>query len=227
LLAVVAVVFSAPRLLAEEVQPSEDKPLPTQAADGPKPELIKLEPKLDLDPVDQRQQSESGPPGQSVTLFGGVVEKNLAIEWDKWHNRLVHAVPPRVFNNVIEALDVPTGATTGIHCEVTSDRHIKTVQVVKSSGNLWFDKLVRDAVYKLDGHYILTFPPNSKRTEVATNFSITKGGKDRGDLMLGDIEYAELTPDQSAALEQAQQSTPGQRSSKRRTGKKVRTVESP
>src|SRR4029453_9699612 len=199
LLVVVAVVLSAPTVLAEEVQPMDDKSLPTQAADGQKPELVKLEPKLDLDPVDKRQQSESVPPGQQVTLFGGVVEKNLAIEWDKWHNRLVHAVPPRVFNNVVEALDVPAGATTGIRCEVTSDRHIKTVQVVKSSGHLWFDKLVRDAVYKLDGHYILTFPPNSKRTEVATNFSITKGGKERGDLVIGDVEYAELAPDESAA----------------------------
>src|SRR5262249_24036410 len=133
---VLLAVFSNSKAFAKEAEPLDNRP---QIDDGPKPELIRLEPKLDLSPTEAPQPPETPPSGKQITVSGGVVEKNLAIEWDQWHNRLVHAVPPRVFNNVVDALDVPTGATTGIHVEVTSDKHIKTVQVVRSSGNLWFD----------------------------------------------------------------------------------------
>jgi len=184
------------RVSAQEAEPVDNEPQPAETLTGPKPDLIKQEPKLDLNPVITQPQPESNPPGKHLSLFGGVVEKDLAIEWDNWHNKLVHAALPRVFNNFAEALNVPNGTTTWIHCEVTREKHIKSALVTKSSGLLWFDRMARDAVYRLEGNSVLTFPANSQRTDVATDFTVSKGGKHTGDLVFGDIEYTEGTPEE-------------------------------
>ena len=188
---------------------------PKQSGDAPKSGFIKLEPKLDLNPPREEPQAE--PRKSRFSLSGGVQEKDLAIEWDNWHNKLVEAVLPRVFNNFAEALNIPAGATTWIHCEVTSDRHIKTALITKSSGILWYDRMVRDAVFKLDGNYVLTFPAQSKRTEVATNVAIVKGGKRKGFINFGDVEYADVAPGETVGAQDGQQADMDKRASKSRS----------
>jgi hypothetical protein len=154
-------------------------------------QLIKLEPKLDLSPPPV-QASQPSPQGKPTLLTVGIEEKNLAIEWDDWHNKVSNAVLPRIFSNPIESLNVPEGARTWVHFQVTNDRRITSVQVLKSSGNLQYDRLVRDAVYKLDGSYVLSFPAGSKRTDVDTNVAFRKGGGQKNYVVFGDVEYSEM-----------------------------------
>jgi hypothetical protein len=192
---------------AQEKQTLEGEQQSEEFVRGPKPNLIKQEAKLDPNPGTTEPAPEPRPPGKQLSLFGGVVEKDLAIEWDNWHSQLVHAALPFVSRNFGELLNVPNGAVTQLHCEVTRDRHIKTVLVSKSSGSLWFDRMARDAVYRLDGHYLLTFPAKSQRTEVATDFTISKGRKTGGKLEFDDVEYLESSGDDAQSVDPTRQSS--------------------
>lgn len=154
-------------------------------------ELKKLEPKFDPNPGDTTPEPK---PSKPFSIKAGIEEKDLAIEWDNWHNKVADAVMARVFENFAEALNVPSGATTWYHCEVTSDRHIKSAKILKSSGNLWFDGMILKAVYKLDGNDALTFPKGSKRTEASTNVAIVKEHRKANYVIFGDTEFQEIEP---------------------------------
>ncbi|GEM_PF-2957245 len=184
--------LGAARAQAEQATGPGNQPPAAAAGSTAKPELTRLEPKLDLNPPGSRGQPEAKTPDRPVRFVGGVVEKDLAIEWDDWHNKVAQAVLPHIFNSFAEALNVPAGTTTWLHFEITSDKHVRDVKVLKSSGMLWYDRLVRDAFYKLDGNDVLTFPADSKRTWVATNVAISKGGKHKSYIVFGDIEYQEV-----------------------------------
>lgn len=172
----------------------EDTLAQTGTPSKPKPELVKQEPMLDS--IDYPPQPTISQPGRQVKLVGGIEEKQFAIEWDDWHNKVARAAMALVFNNAVEVFIIPNNATTWIHVEITSDRHIKKVEVLHSSGAILFDRLVREAALKLDGNSVLTFPATSKRTEVVTNFAITKeadrGNRDINRVEFGDVEYQEI-----------------------------------
>ncbi|HEY9789338.1 MAG TPA: TonB C-terminal domain-containing protein [Candidatus Obscuribacterales bacterium] len=178
-------------------------------------QLIMQEPKLDLAPPVVAPPPTQGKP---MKLTAGIEEKNLAIEWDDWHNKVANAVLPHIFGNVVDSINVAAGASTMVHFVVTNDRKITSVQVVKSSGNLQYDRAVRDAVYKIDGNYVLKFPAESKRTEVATNVAFSKGGGQKNYIIFGDVEYSEMdgagTP-QAAASPAAQNAGDSESAKKR------------
>ncbi|MBX9724617.1 MAG: hypothetical protein K2X81_24645 [Candidatus Obscuribacterales bacterium] len=164
---------------------------------APSKELRKLEPSLGEfdDSADENVKPIQFAPGKQVKLTGGVIEKNLIIEWDDWHNKFAQAVAAHMFHNFIEMINMPHGATTWYHCEITADKHVKVVRILKSSGNFWYDKAVIDGVNRLENNDVLTFPKNSQRTEISTDLGIVMGGEKKGYLRFGDNEYHQFTKD--------------------------------
>ncbi len=192
---------------ADDTGSSNDAPRAAQAEAGPKPAYIRLEPKIDNEqsraepspekphetPPAAKPIDEQPTPGRSLKLSGGVEEKNLAIDWDDWHNAFGHAVASGMFENFGDALNMEHGLTTWYHCSIDADRHVKHAEITKSSGNLWYDREVLEGVYKLNGSYILAFPPGSQRSEIAADFGIRMGGAKTGYLRFGDVEYHEVS----------------------------------
>ncbi len=201
---IVGTVFMAPGLADDNTGAEKNMEPPDEAV--PKREYIRMEPRLGTlePPTHQEEQLEIFPPvrprvpGQQVRLKGGVIEANLAIEWDDWHNDFGRAVASRMFSNVGEFLNMPQGLTTWYHFEVTADRHVKHAEITKSSGNLWFDHAVLQAVYKLEGNSLLAFPPGSQRSEISADIGVRMGGEKTGYLRFGDVEYHEVSPASSA-----------------------------
>ena len=99
-----------------------------------------------------------------------------------------------MFSSYFDLIDLKQGLSTKYRCDVTSDKHIKSVSIVKSSGDFWFDSRVVKAVNSLDGNAILAFPVQSKRTEIITEVGIQLGGPRRQEVDFGDVEYRELDP---------------------------------
>lgn len=188
----------------------EDHAKPAAQVEGAsKGGYVRLEPKLDSGQSASGSAAERQPepalpmkpsePSRKIKLTGGVEEKNLAIEWDDWHNEFGQAVASGMYLNFGEALNMPEGLTTWYRCQITADRRVKHVEVTKSSGNLWYDRQVLDGVYKLDGNSILAFPPGSQRAELIAEFGIKAGNERTGYLRFGDVEYHEVSP--SSTLE--------------------------
>jgi hypothetical protein len=143
-------------------QANDDKP-----ADSPGFKGIKLEPILAPEPP---------PPvfnGKPVHLLGGVEDQELSIQWDDWRNKFGNSVERRIFHTPIEALVVPMGITAYFHCVVSNDKHVKNVRITKSSGVLFYDRAVKDAVESMEGEDVLLFPEGSQRSEVAVNIGFT------------------------------------------------------
>ena len=195
-LGVMTAVSSAADSWAQRSDSFDGKPLSPSVDSRFKPALLKMEPKFDSTQVSL--QTTPSRADKQVKLTVGVEEKNLLIEWDDWHNEVARAVASRMFTNLGEALNMPRGITTWYHFEATSDRHIKKVEITRSSGNIWYDRAVRDAVLRLEGQEILAFPARSARTEVAGDLGIRLGGAKTGYMRLGDVEYHEVTPEQGA-----------------------------
>jgi hypothetical protein len=173
-----------PDIMAQDLQSQK------QAA----PESRLLEPRYDtFVQAAQKQLDEST---ATVKLVGNVEEKNLAIEWNDWHNRFSRAVRKGAFASIYEMLNFRPGTITYYRCEVTADRHIKDVRIVRSSGNFWFDGAVVKAVRNLDGDDILAFPAGSRRSIISTEVGVQFGGGRKGDLNFGDVEYREATPEE-------------------------------
>lgn len=142
-------------------------------------------------------------------LQGQVIEQELAIEWDQWHNRFAKAVRNGMFRSMFDAINMPPGAITWYHCEVDAQRKLKNVRISRSSGNFWYDKAVIDAVRNLDGNEILAFPRGSKRLEVSTDIGIKLGGPRTGDINFGDVERRQLSPEEAEAEQNAEEKAAG------------------
>jgi hypothetical protein len=148
-------------------------------------------------------------PGESVKLIGNIEEKNLMIEWNEWHNRFSSAVRNRMFSSVFETINFPRGLLTAYSCDVTSEKEIKDIKIVKSSGNIWFDSAVVKALRKLDGNELLAFPAGSKRSMVSTEVGVRFGSSGRsGELDFHDVEYRDTASEDNAPP----QAIPSQRS---------------
>ncbi|MBY0551376.1 MAG: TonB C-terminal domain-containing protein [Candidatus Obscuribacterales bacterium] len=159
--------------------------------------LVKMEPKFDNRTAEVRaaglEVTRSRSPSE-IKLTGGVEEENLALQWDDWHNAFANAVAALMIQEFSPALSLRRGLRCWYRYEVTSDKRIKLIEITKSSGNIWFDQLVRRSVQKLEGNDVLTFPQGSMRTEVSSELSIKLGGASRGALRLGDVEYRKFEP---------------------------------
>lgn len=175
---------------------------------SPRSFLRMIEPKLDTSPGEDTYE-----PSQSrFTIKGGIEEKNLAIEWDDWHNKVAEAIMGGVFENFIEAQLTPDGVSAAYRFETTVDRHIKNVEIVNSSGNQWFNHLIVRAINKLDGNWVLSFPAGSKRLEVVSGASVAKEPRKGTRAVFGDTEIREADPSDEAPA-------PTGKSSKKRSKK--------
>ena len=156
----------------------------TSANSGPAFKGVELQPTLAPVPP---------PPlyhGKPVQLSGGVVDKELEIEWDDWRNQFGNAIERRTFRSAVDAMIVPLGITAYFHCTVTADRHVKDIRITKSSGTLWYDRAVKDAVTSMDGESILAFPAGSQRLEVSFNIGLTHVDKKTNRyIYFGDVEH--------------------------------------
>ena len=196
------ILFTAPAIMAQEQSGAENA-----AAARPKVDEIKetsrtdsaagrqmLEPKYDT--FEQKAEKQLNEIQSVVKLVGNVEEKNLAIEWNDWHNRFSQAVRRRVFTSLFETINFRKGVITFYRCQVSSDRHIKDLSIVRSSGDFWYDSAVLKAVNKLDGDEILAFPAQSRRSAVVTEVGIQLGGPRLDNLNFGDVEYREALPEE-------------------------------
>lgn len=159
--------------------------------------LIKMEPKIDRGTASQKPSTISPPARSSaeLKLSGGVEEENLALQWDDWHNTFANAVASGMVEDFAPMLRLRRGLKCWYRYEVTSDKRIKKVEITKSSGNIWFDQLVRRSVQKLEGNDVLAFPAGSLRSEVSSELAIKLGGGEKGGyLRLGDVEYRKFEP---------------------------------
>jgi hypothetical protein len=156
---------SADAKTSADGQASNAKPADSQGFKG-----IKLEPTLAPEPPPPPPPVYNGKP---VRLSGGVEDKELEIQWDDWRNKFGSNVERRIFHSPIEALVVPMGITSYFHCTVTNDKHVKDVRITKSSGVLWYDRAVKDAVESMQGDDVLLFPEGSQRSEVSVNIGFT------------------------------------------------------
>ncbi len=108
-------------------------------------------------------------------------DQELMIEWDRWRNRLLHAIQSGMqesLNNPNESRFVwdpikrmmvskyPLGTVAWFFCQVTPGRRIVNVKIKQSSGFADYDQAVIDAIQELDGSSILKFPGRSRRTIV-------------------------------------------------------------
>ncbi|MBX9696301.1 MAG: energy transducer TonB [Cyanobacteria bacterium] len=169
-----------------------------------KPALILLAAFLLLS-APARSEEPQAPPsdGKTIKLTGNAIESNLAIEWNSWHNRFARAVRKGLFQSEFEAVNTKSGTMTKYHCDVSSDRKINNLKIVRSSGDFWFDARVIKAVNKLDGTSILAFPEKSIRNEVSVDLAVRYGGRRRnGEIIFEDVdvEYRELTPEEAAQM---------------------------
>lgn len=170
---------------------SENQPKP------PGRPLTKMEPKFDNRTAEVRAAGLEVTPSRSasgIKLTGGVEEENLALQWDDWHNAFANAVASLMIQEFSPALSLRRGLKCWYRYEVTSDKRVKKIEITKSSGNIWFDQLVRRSVQKLEGNDILKFPEGSQRTEVSSELAIKLGGASKGSLRLGDVEYRKFEP---------------------------------
>lgn len=159
--------------------------------------LTKMEPKFDNRTAEVRAAGLEVTPsrsGSGIKLTGGVEEENLALQWDDWHNAFANAVAALMVSEFSPALSLRRGLRCWYRYEVTSDKRVKKIEITKSSGNIWFDQLVRRSVQKLEGNDILTFPAGSLRSEVSSELSVKLGGAAKGALRLGDVEYRKFEP---------------------------------
>lgn len=221
----------APDALAQEgesaaasaiVQNSNQPEHKSEAKPNNNRQLIMQEPQFGA--FDERPQVPLPNPaqngGKAIRLIGNIEEKNLVVEWNDWHNKFARAVRQRMFKSYFETINMRQGITTWYRCDVSSDKHIQNLKIVKSSGDFWYDGAVVKAVNSLDGNEILSFPPQSKRSLITTEVGIELGGERRDVLDFGDVEYRELAPGEAAqpkATEGEQFIKSGRRKHKKRS----------
>ncbi|MBU6451151.1 MAG: hypothetical protein KGS72_05180 [Cyanobacteria bacterium REEB67] len=125
-------------------------------------------------------------------------DQMLAVEWDKWHNRLLWSIQSGVQEivnspenmephfdpqrgKVVLSPNIPLGTKATFFCRVSSDKRILKASIVQSSGNAGYDKALLDAIYSLDGSSILRYPAGSRRrvvNEAASILTSDKGGRE-------------------------------------------------
>ncbi len=112
-------------------------------------------------------------------------DQELMVEWDRWRNRFLHAIQSGMQENLNNPSEetvrwdtarrtmvsrFPIGTIAWFSCQVTPDRKVIHIKLLKTSGFPTYDKAVLDAIDGLQGSTILHYPRGSKRqivTQVA------------------------------------------------------------
>jgi hypothetical protein len=113
------------------------------------------------------------------TLDPDAADRDLLIAWDAWRNTvikeelkslrgLLHGWDGMVYNRAYNRTDprFPVGLTVATIAEVNANRQITQIDLVKSSGDPEFDKVVIKAINKLNGKKFLEYPTGSRRSLV-------------------------------------------------------------
>lgn len=145
-------------------------------------------------------------PSQEEGYAESAEEREITIEWDRWHNRVTHAIWSKfctllqgedvisIFNVAIKlgnapAPRFPLGTRATYSCTINDDQEVTDVKIVVSSGNSEFDDLIRRSVSSIDGKSFLRFPRDSRRKEVRSSAQLftTRNGR-FNELHFGDVE---------------------------------------
>jgi hypothetical protein len=135
-------------------------------------------------------------------------DQELQVEWDRWRNRLLRAVLAGAMENLNnpQAADFrwdpirqrvmtqfPLGTIAWFACTVTSDRRIKTLRLMESSGYPNYDRAVLDAVRSLEGTSILKFPARSHRDHVSQTGGVKTSEQSQPQYFkFGDVEHVRV-----------------------------------
>lgn len=163
-------------------------PLKGNAQDGGPVGGVPLQPKADKANILKGNASLTG--GKLGLQDDPDKEDNeLMVEWDRWRNKFLRAVQLQVQVGVNHPDDweedsrprvgidpatgqpmvmprFPMGTEAWFSCDVTSDRKIKNLQIVKPSGYPAYDKAVVEGVRALEGTSMLQYPNGSHRLVV-------------------------------------------------------------
>jgi len=129
-------------------------------------------------------------------------DQEMAVEWDKWRNRLLRSIQSGVqelinnpenmvphFDQVILRPKIPLGQKASFFVRVSSDRRVTKARITASSGNPEFDNALLDAIYALDGSTILRFPKGSQRERVNQEATIVTAEHGENEYFkFGDVE---------------------------------------
>lgn len=135
-------------------------------------------------------------------------DQELQVEWDKWRNRFLWAVQSgvqEVLNNPDESMlrfdpnknavvmRFPLGTTAWFSCQVTPDRRVVNLKLMKSSGFPGFDNAVIESVKNLEGTSILRYPKRSRRRVVSQVAGIkTSSSSEQQYFHFGDTERVRI-----------------------------------
>jgi hypothetical protein len=139
-------------------------------------------------------------------------DRELQVEWDRWRNKFLRAVQlqvqagvnhpddweedarPRVTYDPYSGTAViqprfPMGTEAWFACEVTADKRIKNLSIIRPSAHPGYDRAVLEGVRALEGTSLLTFPSCSKRATVRQAAGIrTSTSSDYNYHHFGDVE---------------------------------------
>lgn len=105
-------------------------------------------------------------------------DRDVMVEWDKWHNRVLNAIQQGLIEQMNATGDnvmfydprtgrmrskYPLGTMAMFSCQVTPDHHIVNLKIEQPSGYPDYDRAVYQAVKVLEGSSILRYPRNSHR----------------------------------------------------------------
>lgn len=86
--------------------------------------------------------------------------REMVLAWERWHKQLSAAI----YDRWSQMADTPGQAT--VRLTVTKDRQLRA-DMVRSSGNPDFDRILMASIRSLDGNPGLTFPAKSVRQQVS------------------------------------------------------------
>lgn len=135
-------------------------------------------------------------------------DRDLMVEWDRWRNRFLRAVQMQIqagvnhpdFDDDPRARfdprtgmimpRFPLGTEAWFSCEVTNDKRIRHLKIIRSSGTPAYDKAVLEGVRALEGTSILIYPAGSHRIIVSQEAGIrTSDHADYQYHHFGDVEH--------------------------------------
>jgi len=141
-------------------------------------------------------------------------DRELMVEWDRWRNKFLRAVQLQVQASVNHPDDweeqaaprsqisydpytgqpmaqprFPMGTEAWFKCEITADRKVKNLSIIRPSGLNDYDRAVLSGVRALEGTSLLEFPNSSRRPTVTQSAGIrTSDSSDYQYHHFGDVE---------------------------------------
>lgn len=135
-------------------------------------------------------------------------DQELQVEWDRWRNRFLNAILAGTMENLNNPdaseyrwdpvtkrvmSQYPLGTISWFACNVTSDRRISGLKLIKSSGYPNYDNAVLNAVRSLEGTTLLKFPSRSRRTMVSQAGGVkTSDQFQQQYFKFGDVEHVRV-----------------------------------